>query len=108
MIRLWRRRPRNVIKPPARQWFRDKDGTYYRNCPLIRSEQDEVRAWPTGTALKWAIVEELSAEWWRTFHAGVQRKADLDPGDVVVTPAPFREAYPRHPGLWALDEPESA
>lgn len=89
---------------PARQWFRAEDGTFYRNCPLIASERNEVRAWPAGTPLKWPVVEELSAEWWRTFRQGVQRKAALDPGDVIAEPGSFREAYPRNPGLWVLDE----
>jgi hypothetical protein len=100
------RRPKvpGARQPPPRCWFRAGDGTFYRNCPLIAAERDEVRAWPAGTFLQWAIVEELSAEWWRTFRRGVQRKTVLDPGDVVVSPATFREAYPDNPGLWALDD----
>jgi hypothetical protein len=86
---------------PARRWFADDDGTFYRNCPLIDAERDEVMAWPLLTPGKFGALE---AEWRETFKAGVQRKAALDPGDVVVTPAPFREAYPHHPGLWVLDD----
>lgn len=91
-------------RPPPRQWFRDEDGTYFRNCPLIASEREEVRNWPAGAFLKWRIIEELSNEWWRTFRTGVQRKPALDPGDVVAEPAPFRAAYPINPMLWTLDE----
>jgi hypothetical protein len=78
-----------------RAWFRDPDGTFYRNCPLIRHERDRA-------AVPWRRAA-LTDEWWETFRKGVQRKAVLDPGDVVAEPAPFREAYPDRPGLWVLD-----
>ena len=93
-------------KPPPRHWFHDPDGTYYRNCPLIRAEQDQVLRWPSGSACKLAALDALAAEWRSTFREGVQRKASLGPCDVVATPAPFREAYPDNSGLWVLDELE--
>jgi hypothetical protein len=100
--RLWRRKP--VVRLPARRWFQAADGTYYRNCPLIWAERDEVMAWPLLAPGKFEAYDVLAEEWRKTFEAGIQRKAELDPGDVVVAPALFREAYPRHPGLWVLDD----
>jgi len=93
---------------PPRRWFRHAGGTYYRNCPLIKAEWEEVLAWPASTSRKFRLAEALSAEWYAVFAAGVTRKAELEPGDELTTPAPFRETYPRHPGLWALDERNGA
>jgi hypothetical protein len=93
---------------PARHWFEADDGTYFRNCPLIDRERDEVMAWPLLAPGKFAALDALHAEWRETFAAGMQRKAALDPGDVEAVPGTFREAYPRNPGLWVLDEPETA
>jgi hypothetical protein len=89
---------------PPRQWFRADDGSYYRNCPLIRSESDQVMAWPMMTPGKYALLRELGREWDAVYGAGVTRKAQLEPGDVAAEPAPFRDAYPRNPGLWVLDD----
>lgn len=91
--------------PPPRCWFRGEDGTCYRNCTLIKAERNEVRHWPAGTPGKWPVHDALADEWWAVFRAGVTRKAILGPGDVEVTAASFREAYPRNPGLWMLDGP---
>ena len=85
-----------------RAWFQDKDGTYYRNCPLIMAELERIsaRAWP------WLMprCRALAAEWEQAFSAGVIRKPALGRRDVLREPGSFREAYPRHPGLWVLDE----
>jgi hypothetical protein len=77
-----------------KSWLQDKDGTYYRNCPLIMAER------------KRAIFRRgaLSREWRETYIIGVQRKDTLGPRDVLVQPRSFRESYPDHPGLWRLDE----
>lgn len=95
-----------------RHWFQDKDGTYYRNCPLIMDEQRELLDRLKGTN-PWRVrrirqfdhaLDELEREWTAVFNEGIIRKAGLAPGDVVVQPAPFREVYPDKPGLWFLDE----
>ena len=85
---------------PKRHWFQDADGTYFRNAPLILNEMKETRWWQNK---RWAA---LTAEHDRVFWQGVDRKDTLDRGDVVVQMRPFREAYPNHPGLWVLDEPD--
>lgn len=84
-----------------RHWFRDEDGGYYRNCPLIQNEMD--RAFRRGRLLLW---RKLQAEWWQCWYEGITEKSTLGRGDVAVTPAPFRDAYPDNPGLWRLDGPE--
>jgi hypothetical protein len=99
---LFRRR-RDAARLVPRHWFADDDGTYYRNCPLIAAERDEVMAWPLLTPGKFEALDALFAEWEETSEVGVQRKDCLEPGDVVTVPCTFREAYPDNPGLWALD-----
>jgi hypothetical protein len=81
------------------QWFQAEDGTYYRNCPLIRDEMG--RALRSGRLLLW---RKLEAEWYDVFREGVTSKTALERGDVLAQPGSFREAYPRNPGLWALDD----
>jgi hypothetical protein len=71
-------------EPPLRRWFEDTDGTWYRNCPLIAAERDEVLAWPLTTRGKFEILAELFAEWDETFRIGIQRKAELGRGEVPV------------------------
>jgi hypothetical protein len=93
-------------KAPLRRWFQDRDGTYYRNLPLIMAEQKEVMAWPPLTPGKYGVLDDLEAEWDVAWAKGLIRKAELDPGDMLVTPAPFREVYPDKPGLWRLDDPD--
>lgn len=81
-----------------RQWFRDTDGTYYRNCPLIMDE------WKRAIRLgRFFLASRLGREWDTAFRQGVIRKNALTRGDTVVQPRPFREAYPDRPGLWTLD-----
>lgn len=99
----WKRR-RARPQPPARRWFQSEDGTFYRNCPLIAAERDEVMAWPALTPGKYRVLDALAADWSRTFREGAQRKPCLDPGDVVSESVSFREAYPCQPGLWVLDD----
>lgn len=84
-----------------RRWFQDKDGTFYRNCPLILGEQKEC----IGPPFRGRRFRQLQAEWEVAWRDGVIRKAKLGRGDKLVPgPAPFREAYPDNPGLWVLDE----
>ena len=83
-----------------RAWFRDSNGTYYRNCPLILAEQERCIRWPWRYRLFW----QLDAEFRETFRKGVLRKDRLGRGDRLVQQVPFREAYPDKPELWFLDK----
>ena len=93
-------RAHQVRLVPPRCWFQDKDGTYFRNIPLIMAEQKAVmyKPWLAG------YFRQLTAEWNQAWREGLIRKDSLSPGDVVVEPAPFRVVYPDKPGLWVLDE----
>lgn len=88
-----------TFRKPRRRWFQDKDGTYYRNCPLIMAEQKECPWWRERT---W---KALTSEWEQAFRDGIIRKDRLGRQDELVTAAPFREVYPDKPGLWFLDDP---
>lgn len=91
---------------PTRAWFRDDDGTYFRNCPLILAEQKrelDRTPPPWGWRHHFAILDALKAEWQHAWSEGVLRKDELEPGDVVVPMASFRDAYPDKPELWILD-----
>lgn len=90
-------RSRAGVFRPCRAWFADNDGTYIRNCPVIHGEIGMTHLAPGYRAM-------LHDEWKVTFSRGCQRKHTLDPGDVVVTMAPFRDSYPNEPGLWILDD----
>jgi hypothetical protein len=87
----------------GRAWFRDDDGTYFRNCPLIMAERKAELAQPWKPGQR-ARLDALQAEWWQAFRFGVTRRTCLSPGGIVVEPASFRVAYPGNPGLWVLDE----
>lgn len=81
-----------------RHWFQDRDGTYYRNCPMIL---DDMKATP------WFFFRQrrrLELEWRNVWLHGGIRKSQLGRGDVVVRPASMRDAYPDRPGFWTLDE----
>lgn len=93
----WLRRA--VPQDLPRRWFRDKDGTFYRNCPLVLKESREAI-----DAGRWEVATRLHAEFDEVFREGLIRKPALEPGDVEVRPVPFREAYPDKPELWVLDE----
>lgn len=82
-----------------RRWFQDEDGTYYRNIPLIGAE----RSMLINRCLPWRQYT-LNREWRRACGEGVIRTHRIGCRDEVATPRPFREAYPNHPGLWALDK----
>ena len=82
-----------------RRWFRDKDGTYYRNVPLISAERFTL----INRCLPWRQLI-LGREWRRAWSEGVIRTRRIGWRDEVTAPRPFREAYPDHPGLWTLDE----
>lgn len=83
-----------------RSWFRDDDGTYYRNCPLIMKErQQAIRS------LRLRRARILEAEWREAWRKGLIRKDKLGRGDIEVQRRSFREAYPDRPELWVLDEP---
>lgn len=83
-----------------RQWFRNDDGTFYRNSILVDREIRALSLAPWNRKRR----QRLQAEWDRIFWHGVDHKDKLDRGDVEVKARPFREAYPNHPGLWRLDE----
>ena len=97
--RLWAQKATG--SPPPRRWFRDSDGTYYRNLPMIRAELDAAAA-----AGDTRSVARLETEWDETFRTEITRKDALGPGDIEAFPASFRDAYPHHPALWALDDLE--
>lgn len=82
-----------------RTWFRDDDGTYYRNCPLIYAEQGRLSSF----LLPWRF-RALEREWWHVYREGVLRTRTIGRFDRVATPGRLRDAYPDNPGLWALDE----
>lgn len=84
-----------------RRYFKAQSGRFYRNCPLIMSE----RKMRINQILPWR-ASKLRKEWLEVFHAGVRYVDEIKPWDKVVKPASFRKAYPNHPGLWHLDEPE--
>lgn len=86
-----------------RHWFQDGDGTYRRNCPLIRDELERV----SSILLPWRYVT-LDREWWRAYREGPIRADEIGRRDRIATPIPFREAYPDKPGLWILDEEQPA
>jgi hypothetical protein len=88
---------------PHRQWFAAADGTFYRNCSLIMDERKA--AIRRG---RWRLARKLGEEWAVVFGQGLNRKARLDRGDMVVQQAAFRDAYPDQPGLWVLDEDQPA
>lgn len=81
-----------------RTWLQDDDGTYYRNCPMIMAQQGLI-----SMLLPWRY-RALEREWWHAYREGVLRTKTIGRFDRVATAAPFREAYPDNPGLWALDE----
>ena len=82
-----------------RTWFRDTDGTYFRNCPLIMAERGRL----INMLLPWRFLA-LEREWWHVYREGVFRAKTIGRFDRVATPGLFREAYPDKPGLWVLDE----
>lgn len=82
-----------------RRWFQDDDGTFYRNIPLIRGDQDRL----INRLLPWRFWT-LAAEWRHAWMDGVIETSRIGRRDVIAVPRPFREAYPNHPGLWRLDE----
>lgn len=98
-----------------RCWFQDKDGTYFRNCPLILDEQQElIELYRHTNPLRLrklqqinALLAELKREWDQAWRDGVFRKEHLDHGDRVVQMAKFRDRYPDKPALWVLDEPDA-
>lgn len=89
-------------KPLPRYWFQGKDGTYYRNATTISEEMDIIVRKRDARYHKAFL--DLTREFDQAHRVGVIRKAELEPGDVLAEPMPFREAYPNHPGLWTLDE----
>jgi hypothetical protein len=87
---------------PQRRWFQDKDGTYYRNGPLILAEE---REWLKLLCTRRVSreLDKLHAEFQIVWKDGLIRKPALEPGDRLVQQATFRDAYPDKPGLWVLD-----
>lgn len=90
-----------------RSWFRDTDGTFYRNCPLIEADLKSVSKKMTGLLFFRRSLERdyttLEREWEHAFSVGVYRKDVLGKDDIEAIPLPMRLAYPNNPGLWALD-----
>lgn len=90
-------------KKLKKQWFQDSDGTFYRNGLLIMSEMDVLlaRSWyGRSTQREFSrLQDELAQAWENTLC-----KDTLGPNDVVIKAISFREAYPRHPELWAIDD----
>ena len=86
-----------------RKWFRDDDGTYFRNIRLIMDEKHALLARPF--AMGWQRkVDALSREFDEAWTHGVVRADKIGRRDIVVTMAPFRDVYPDRPGFWLLDE----
>ena len=83
-----------------RSWFQDKDGTYFRNLPLIMAEQKAI----IGRLWSGRRYRQLEAEWQQAWREGVLRKDHLDRGDKLVQMGRFRDVYPDKPGLWVLDD----
>lgn len=82
------------------KWFRDEDGTYFRNIILIDNERKRALTRPW----LWWRIRSLEREWWSVFRQGVRWRTTLRWFDRVVEPQLFREAYPQHPMFWTLDE----
>jgi hypothetical protein len=103
-----RLRRKQRIQRIQRCWFRDEDGTYFRNRPLIMAEIHALAEIHAHQPASWGKrdirkINTLLAEKDIVWQQGVIRKPALDPDDCVVRPASFRETYPGKPGLWALD-----
>jgi hypothetical protein len=98
-LRIFRKQARRKPAAVPRGWFRDRDGTYYRNFPLVKAEFKLA----TETGLT-EVAAGLVAELEQIVRGGVIRKAELGPGDTEVCGASFSEAYPAHPALRALDD----
>jgi hypothetical protein len=63
-----------------RTWYRQQsDGTVFRNCPLIREDQQRL----VNRLLPWRW-ESLEQEWRMTLRAGVTRAATLPHGDRYI------------------------
>lgn len=84
-----------------RRYFKAQSGRFYRNCPLIMAEREMF----LNRVLPWRR-KRLQREWNEVFREGVKYVDEIRLRDRVVKPASFRKAYPDHPGLWHLDEPE--
>jgi hypothetical protein len=80
-----------------RKWFRDDDGTFFRNVPLNIAEMDATPLW-----MFWRH-RYLEREWRTVWDKGVIRKDRLGRRDVEVKMRSFREAYPDDPRIWTLD-----
>lgn len=87
-----------LFKRIPRRWFRDDDGTYFRNCPLIHGEANQA-----AKLGRFRLAHKLHEEWEVAWREGVIRKAELDRGDVEVEMLSFREAFPDDPAMWIFD-----
>jgi hypothetical protein len=67
-----------------RMWFQAKDGSYFRNCPLILEEMEQCIGRP------WKF-RQLHKELKEARKIGLLRKNKLGWGDELVPMAPFRE-----------------
>lgn len=84
----------------SKTWFKDRDGTYFRNCGCVERDKRRARLRPW----LWWRLPALEREWWSVFREGVTQAEKIGRRDRVAEPRPFREAYPNHPGLWVLDD----
>lgn len=81
-----------------RRWFRDRDGTYYRNVPMVLNELDTT--WPVRLWKRAMLLSELD----HIYREGHTRRRTLGWWQVEVQPMTMREAYPDRPIFWTLDE----
>lgn len=89
----------NPFKRIPRRWFKAKDGTYFRNCPLIHGEAGQA-----ARVGRYRLAHKLHDEWERVWENGVARKDKLERGDVEVKMRTFREMYPDEPEMWIFDK----
>lgn len=82
-------------KAPPRRWFAYDEGAgFYRNCPLIMAERQEIMLW-VPSRRKFRLLDALAAEWQETWRRGVQYAAELRPGEIAVaTPDSVRFFWP--------------
>lgn len=68
-----------------RAWYQLRsDGRYFRNCPLIMSEQRALLLMRRFSR-KWRRqFDELQAEWQETFRCGVRFVDQIPDGDTVI------------------------
>lgn len=84
----------------SKSWFKHQDGTFTRNSNCVERDIQRAWRWPW----LWWQLPGLYREWRRVFWEGHVQVDRIGRFDRVLTPIPFRIAYPNHPGLWRLDD----